>query len=365
LGNKLGFIRVDSTSIITDEGYEFSFKWPNENREFCFSCVTLPDFFNLSFYDLYYIDRKKWSEICDKLIQERKHQVDKWILFTDWGEAFSSVKIDAMYAKEHIQAVIKYFKKHRMSKKLVWRGNGLNPQFKYDIKFEPISFWLGKSMHHATSIKPRPFDYHFLSLYRGYKKYREDFHNFLQESGVLKKTLFSYNSEYKFDEQSHWTNDYMVSLDDKESITAEMLVEPGSYYQKTFCSIVYEAFWDEKVVFPTEKLNKCLLTGHPFIIVSTPRYLANIKKLGFKTFDKWWDESYDDEVDNKKRMKKLQNLVLEISSWSIQKCRKVYAEMMPVVINNQKVMYNLSINNAHDSFNLLDIEIDKFKKPLL
>jgi hypothetical protein len=39
--------------------------------------------------------------------------------------------------------------------------------------------------------------------------------------------------------------------------------------------------------------------------------------------------------------------------------------MMPVVINNQKVMYNLSINNAHDSFNLLDIEIDKFKKPLL
>jgi len=177
--------------------------------------------------------------------------------------------------------------------------------------------------------------------------------------------LFSYNSEYKFDEQSHWTNDYMVSLDDKESITAEMLVEPGSYYQKTFCSIVYEAFWDEKVVFPTEKLNKCLLTGHPFIIVSTPRYLANIKKIGFKTFDKWWDESYDDEVDNKKRMKKLQNLVLEISSWSIQKCREVYAEMMPVVINNQKVMYNLSINNAHDSFNLLDIEIDKFKKPLL
>ena len=361
----MGFIKVVSTHIITDEGYEFSFKWPNENREFCFSSITLSDFYNLSFYDLYYIDRKKWMKVCDKLIQERKHQVDKWILFTDWGEAFSSVKIDAMYAKEHIQAVIKYFKKHRMIDKLVWRGGGLNPQFAYDVKFEPISFWLGKSMHHATSIKPRPFDYHFLSLYRGYKKYREDFHNFLQESGVLKKTLFSYNSEYIFDEHSHWTNDYMVSLDDKESVTAEMLVKPGSYYQETFCSIVYEAFWDEGVVFPTEKLNKCLMTGHPFIIVSTPRYLANIKKLGIQTFDKWWDESYDDEVDNKKRMKKLQNLVLEISSWSIQKCREVYVEMIPVLINNQKVMYNLSNYNSHDSFNLLDIEIDKFEKPLL
>ena len=361
----MGFIRVAGQNIITDEGYEFEFHWPNENREFCFSCITLPDFNNLGFYDLYYIDRKKWMLICDKLIQERKYQVDKWILFTDWGEAFSSVKESAMYTKEHIQAMIRYFKKNHMVDKLVWRSNGLNPQFEYDIKFEPISFWLGKSMHHATSIKPRPFNYHFLSLYRGYKKYREDFHNFLQESGVLKKTLFSYNSEHIFDKNSHWTNDYMVSLDNKESVTAEMLVKPGPYYQQTFCSIVYEAYWDEGVVFPTEKLNKCLLTGHPFIIVSTPRYLANIKKLGLQTFDKWWDESYDDEVDNDRRMKKLQNLVLEISSWSIEKCREVYVEMMSVVINNQKVMYNLSNNNLHNSANLLDMEVDKFKKPLL
>ena len=64
-------------------------------------------------------------------------------------------------------------------------------------------------------------------------------------------------------------------------------------------------------------------------------------------------------------MQKLQELVLEISSWSIEKCRKVQSEMMRVLINNQKVMYNLSIWNAHDSFNLLNIEIDKYKKPLL
>ena len=358
-------IRIKGQSIITDEGFEFSFEWPNKFNEFCFSCISLPDFNNIGFYDLYYIDRKKWTWVCDRIVQERKKDVDKWILFTDWGEAFSSVKITAMYEKEHIQSMIKYFKKHRMSKKLVWRSNGLNPQFKYDIKFEPITFWLGKNMHHATSIKPRPFKYHFLSLYRGFKQYREDFHNFLQESGVLKKTLFSYNSEFKFDEHSHWTNDYMVSLDDKKSVTAEMLIKPGPYYQETFCSIVYEAFWNEGVVFPTEKLNKCLLTGHPFIIVSTPRYLANIKKLGIQTFDKWWDESYDDEVDNQKRMQKLQELVLEISSWSIEKCRKVQSEMMQVLINNQKVMYNLSIWNAHDSFNLLNIEVDKYKKPIL
>ena len=27
-----------------------------------------------------------------------------------------------------------------------------------------------------------------------------------------------------------------------------------------------------------------------------PHYLKKLKELGFKTFDSWWDESYDSEV---------------------------------------------------------------------
>ena len=154
----------------------------------------------------------------------------------------------------------------------------------------------------------------------------------------------------------------MVSLDDKKIVTADMLVKPGPYYQKTFCSIVYEAFWDEGVVFPTEKLNKCLLTGHPFIIVSTPRYLANIKKIGFKTFDKWWDESYDVEVNNDNRFKKLQNLALEIGSWSIEKCEKVFKEMIPILIHNQELLYELSEFNTNESYNVLNIDVDMYIK---
>ena len=352
-------IELSTEDIITDENYLVNNYVINHKNELDFSSISVSKYSKkYLFYDLFYVDNHYWKYSIEQITKSKK--IDKFILFTDWGEAFSSVKIPAMFGLEHIQETIKYFENNNILDKLVWRSNGLNPQFEYKVKFEPISFWLGKNIENAQNILPRKFDYNFLSLYRGYKKYREDFHNFLQEGGILKKTLFSYNSELEI--ADWWTNDYMISLDDKKSITADMLVKPGKYYQNTFCSIVYEAFWDEGVVFPTEKLNKCLLTGHPFIIVSTPEYLSNIKKIGFKTFDKWWDESYDGVVNDYERFKKLQTLVLEVGSWSIKKCEKIFQEMIPTLIHNQQILYKLSEFNTNETYNVLDIEVDMYKK---
>ena len=46
----------------------------------------------------------------------------------------------------------------------------------------------------------------------------------------------------------------------------------------------------------TDKTAKCLLTGKPFVLLSGQYSLQNLKQLGFVTFDKWIDESYDDCV---------------------------------------------------------------------
>ena len=101
------------------------------------------------------------------------------------------------------------------------------------------------------------------------------------------------------------------------------------------------------------------MVGHRFVIVSTPRYLANIKKIGFKTFDQWWDESYDDEVDDSKRFKKLQNTILQISEWTLAECERVYGEMIPTLIHNQNLVKELSDFKVSNTYNLLDIPIDE------
>ena len=335
-----------------DDGEWIIHQLIDENKDFDFSGIQIDG-------RIFSEDINRASNLIPKIVDEFKDKVNKFILVTDYGEAFSSREKHVIFDSPVNKEVISYFKKNGLIDRLVWRSNGLNPQFKSEVKFEPISFWLGRNIEHSMDITPRRFDYNFLSLYRGFKQIREDFHNFLQESEILQKTLYSYNSEYEV--APHWTNDYMVSLDDK-SVTAPMLMKPGPYYLNTFCSIVYEALWNEKVVFPTEKLNKCLMVGHPFIIVSVPRYLANIKKIGFKTFDRWWDESYDNEIDEFMRFKKLKETVTEISNWDLKKCEEVYLEMIPILAHNQRLLQELADFKISNTYNLLDIEVDIYNQ---
>ena len=337
---------------LNDDGEWLIHQIIDENGDFDFSGIQIDG-------RIFSEDVNRARILIPKIVNEFKDKVNKFILVTDYGEAFSSREKHVIFDSIVNKEVISYFKNNGLIDRLVWRSNGLNPQFKSEVKFEPISFWLGRNIEHSMDITPRKFDYNFLSLYRGFKQIREDFHNFLQDSGILKKTLYSYNSEYEV--APHWTNDYMVSLDD-ESVTAPMLMKPGPYYLNTFCSIVYEALWSEKVVFPTEKLNKCLMVGHPFIIVSVPRYLANIKKIGFKTFDRWWDESYDNEVDEFRRFKKLKETVTEISKWDLKKCEDVYLEMIPTLAHNQKLLQELADFKISNTYNLLDIEVDTYNQ---
>jgi hypothetical protein len=55
----------------------------------------------------------------------------------------------------------------------------------------------------------------------------------------------------------------------------------------------------------TEKTFKPIAMGMPFIIVGTQGSLKYLRSYGFKTFGDLWDESYDDEPDDSKRIEKI------------------------------------------------------------
>jgi hypothetical protein len=54
--------------------------------------------------------------------------------------------------------------------------------------------------------------------------------------------------------------------------------------------------------FLSEKLVKAIGNCHPFIILSTPKYLEQLKKYGYNTFEPHIDESYDKELEPELRM---------------------------------------------------------------
>jgi hypothetical protein len=47
----------------------------------------------------------------------------------------------------------------------------------------------------------------------------------------------------------------------------------------------------------------------PFVIVGTQGSLKYLRSYGFKTFGDLWDESYDDEPDDSKRIEKIAQYV--------------------------------------------------------
>ena len=46
-------------------------------------------------------------------------------------------------------------------------------------------------------------------------------------------------------------------------------------------------------MFLSEKTFKPIIMHHPFFLIGSKNTLQFLKKIGYKTFSKWWDESYD------------------------------------------------------------------------
>ena len=94
----------------------------------------------------------------------------------------------------------------------------------------------------------------------------------------------------------------------------DMIVEDQILFDNSYYSIVTETYFYEDPqrdglsseiipsMFFTEKMYKPISMHHPFILVSRANSLKWLKKLGFKTFSPYINESYDDEMDDNARM---------------------------------------------------------------
>jgi hypothetical protein len=129
-----------------------------------------------------------------------------------------------------------------------------------------------------------------------------------------------------------------------------------------FLNIVTETLFDTDSIFLSEKTYKPIYLCQPFIIFGNPYSLKKLKELGYKTFDKWWDESYDNEIDINERFDKMVNIIEQISEWDMDKCFSIKQEMQDILIHNYKNMFK--IDNILNLFNILKTDNNN-KKSLI
>lgn len=89
-------------------------------------------------------------------------------------------------------------------------------------------------------------------------------------------------------------------------------------------------------IFFSEKIFKPIYYKQPFILVSTPGSLKKLREFGYWTFDKWIDESYDEEQDFNKRMKMIMDEVERLTHLSDDEWVKLIHDMYAVLDFNYR-----------------------------
>lgn len=97
------------------------------------------------------------------------------------------------------------------------------------------------------------------------------------------------------------------------SSTASASYQPEDFVA-TELSVVLETEFDGSRIHLTEKTLRPIACGHPFVLAAGPGALEYLKNYGFKTFDPWIDESYDQEPDSLKRLQKIIGAMKQVQS---------------------------------------------------
>ena len=126
--------------------------------------------------------------------------------------------------------------------------------------------------------------------------------------------------------------------------------------QNGFLYVCTETVFDYPCTFLSEKSFKGITAKRPFVIFGAPYSLSTLRDLGFKTFSKWWDESYDKDTDPETRFQSVFEIVEQINSMSIDSLKQLCIDMQDVLEYNTYYYRNTFFKSELKRCNL---EMDK------
>jgi len=132
-------------------------------------------------------------------------------------------------------------------------------------------------------------------------------------------------------------------------ISIENNLEIYSEYPKFFAELSCETYPEGDTFFPTEKIWRPIVLKTPFIVSGPVGFLKNLRKLGFKTFYKWWSEEYD-HYGHHARVEKITEVINYICTLQQSELNTIYMQMQDVLDHNYELFYKLSIEDFKNAF---------------
>lgn len=193
--------------------------------------------------------------------------------------------------------------------------------------------------------KPKYFD----ALLGSSKPHRDFVFNSVKENNLEEKFIMTYGG--KWNDNEFYAKDYFIWEDNvsphqKIIGTADFVdycgelahlsqVIPVDVFNQTTYSIVAETDHDNTLSCFTEKIAKPLIARRLFVVFSGYKFLYNLRRLGFKTFDGIIDESYDLEIDDNLRYQLAFEQVIKLCNTDQN---EILQQIMPIVEYNHNLI---------------------------
>ena len=228
---------------------------------------------------------------------------------------------------------------------------------------DELLYWWRNRDHAPLPIHNHARPYRFTILNRTHKWWRATVMTDLQRHGILDQSQWSYNPVIDINDARE-DNPIEEDYDSELRSMVSNFVEHGPYqcdsatpdqhndhtrldthlFTDSYCQIILETHFDADGsggVFLTEKTFKCIKHAQPFVIAGTPGSIAQLRRMGYRTFDSVIDHSYDQETNNTRRW---QLLLSEIRRLNTCDMHEIFLECVPDLIHNQQLFSNSKLN---------------------
>jgi len=104
-------------------------------------------------------------------------------------------------------------------------------------------------------------------------------------------------------------------------------------YDQFFAELVNLTYFSGETFYIDEKIWRPMIMRTPFVVQGPQNFLQNLRRLGFQTFDRWWDEGYSEDPQPSQNAGIL-SVIDTICRWSLADVEGVYKDMQPVLDHN-------------------------------
>lgn len=253
---------------------------------------------------------------------------------------------------------------HGIDTEITWliSGNSSADQYPNTVYWPETEFmyWRSVDRTNGAQYHLRPRSHAYTALCRIDKLWRKVFMSDLWSHGLHKRGYFSYNQYLLGSEDNYLdcalSNDYLAACQPRvdEFIAAgPFLVDDldthahntysqnmTALYEDSYFNVILETMIDvdgSSGQLISEKTCKPIFNNQFFVAVSSVDHQRHLRELGYKTFGRCIDESYDSISDNQQRFEAVLSLTRTLAGSDQQVLHDLYQQLEPEIKHNAQV----------------------------